>query len=206
MFEISFNIGAFERAAERLNVASYDQVPFAVSQALNQAVVNTRRVLTESTWPEHVTVRNRAFIGRALQTKFATKRDLRVAIFEDASRTNGRANLLLHADGGTKRPLQGQLAIPPKGLFRRGPKGISQGNKPKAIIAKTPKRSLRITSKGIFVGKGGRLQLMYAFKPSARQPADVPFRQDFYESMMRDVRAGFPNAMSNALRTALRGR
>jgi hypothetical protein len=169
-------------------------VPYALSLALNKAAQNTRQVLVQDTWPSHVTQRNSVFIGRALRTSFATKHNLRIEIYDDL----GRAHLKLHDIGGTKRA-KGRLAIPPTGAVVRTSSGVRKNQRPHAIVVNTAKRALRITPKGIFVGKGGRLQLMYAFKPSAAQPADVPFTEDFRHAMTVELRTSFPAAMAKAM-------
>jgi len=194
--QITFNFNDFIAKASELGAAA-DQVPYALSRTLNQAVKNTRRVLTEVTWPTAVEVHNKGFIGRALRTKFSTKGDLRVSIYDDLH----RANLAGHAYGDTKTPRGSRLAIPPKGLFPRGASGISKDKRPRALIASTPKRALRITPRGIFVGAGGRLHLQYTFKGSATQPADVEFEEDFKDAMRNEVRTSFPKAIANAMAT-----
>jgi hypothetical protein len=186
---------AFERRAKELH-GTIDQVPFALAQAMNTAAKNTRQVLVRDTWPQHVTQRNSAFIGRALRTDFATKRNLRVEIYDSL----GRAHLKLHDVGGTKQA-KGHLAIPPHGAVTRGSSGVRKSQRPRAIIANTPKRALRITPKGIFVGQGGRLRLMYAFKPNAAQPADVPFDASFRDTMSVELRTSFPAALARAMRS-----
>ena len=195
MFELKFDSSVFEQKAKQLQGA-LDQVPFALSQALNEAVKNTRQVLVQSTWPTHVKQRNAAFIGRALRTKFASKRNLRVEIYDDL----GRASLSLHADGGVKRARK-RLAIPPGGSVTRTGRGVRKNQTPRAIIDRTPKRALRVTPKGIFVGKDGRLQLKYAFKAQAKQPADVPFRDDFETVMRAELRVSFPAALARAMKS-----
>jgi len=196
VIELKFNLTDFEAKAKALGHAQ-DQVPYGLSLALNNAVKNAKRVLVEDTWPQHVTQRNPSFIGRALRMQFSTKRDLRIEIYDDL----GRAGLARHADGGTKTPRGSHLAIPPQGAItaQRGTHGVRKALRPAAIIASTPKRALRVTPGGIFVGKGGRLNLMYAFKSSAQQPKDVPFREDFEIAMRNDVRTSFPAAMAKAM-------
>jgi hypothetical protein len=197
MLELRFNTFDFEMRARELEGA-IDQVPYALALTLNRAAQNTRRVLIESTWPTHVQQRNSSFIGRALRTKWATKANLVVEIYDDL----GRANLVLHAKGGVRVPHGGRsrLAIPPDGSVTRTGRGVRASQRPKAIIAKTPKRALRITSKGIFVGEGGRLHLKYAFKQSAEVPRDVPFYDDFRSTMAIELRTSFAAAMARAMK------
>jgi hypothetical protein len=192
--EIQLKFDDFTRKAYDLGMAQ-DQVSFALSRALNNAAVNARRVLTEVTWPTSVDVHNPSFMRAALSTIFSTKSDLRVVIYDRL----GRADLAGHAWGGTKLPRGRQLAIPLKGKFQRGSHGIPKGQRPRALIASTPKRALRITAKGIFIGAGGRLNLQYSFKSSATQPADVPFEASFQDAMLNDVRTTFPSAMASAM-------
>jgi hypothetical protein len=51
------------------------------------------------------------------------------------------------------------------------------------------------------VGEGGKLRLRYTFKPSARQPKDVPFRETFARFMAAEARTQFGPAMLKAMRT-----
>jgi hypothetical protein len=193
MIDLEIDCRAFEKRADELH-AQIDQVPYALALAMNQAAKNTRQVLVQDTWPSHVTQRNTSFIGRALRTNFANKRNLRVEIYDSL----GRAHLKLHDTGGDKAA-KGRFAIPVTGSIARTAKGVAKSKKPHALVLNTPKRALRITQKGIFVGKGGKLQLMYAFKTNTDQPADVPFDQDFRDAMSIELRTSFPAALSRAM-------
>ena len=195
MIDLQFNLSEFEKRARQLDGA-IDQVPFALSLALNNAAANARTVLVQDTWPRAVTQRNAGFIGWALRRVFATKHHLRIEINDE--RANSRGHLKLHAVGGTKTARK-RLAIPPKGTVVRTAKGVRASQKPAAIIANTPKRALRITAGGIFVGIGGRLVLKYLFRQSVQQPADVPFEEAFRDAMLNGVRTSFPAAMKKAM-------
>jgi hypothetical protein len=196
---IEFDMSAFERAAKNMH-AAIDQVPYALSLAMNRAVENTRTVLVRDTWPTHVTQRNTGFIGRALRRgSMATKRNLQVEIYDSL----GRAHLKLHDTGGEKKA-RGKFAIPASAAIKRTSRGVPKNKRPSVIIANTPKRSLRITDKGIFVGKGGRLQLMYSFRPSTAQPADVPFHEVFRETMTIELRTSFASAVEKAMKSRRR--
>jgi hypothetical protein len=194
MLELRFDMSAFERKVREIDGA-IDQLPYAIALTMNQAVTNARRVLVQNTWPSHVEQRNAAFIGRALRTKFASKHDLVVEIYDDL----GRAHLKLHAGGGTKGARK-RLAIPPTGAVTRTSHGVRKADTPRSIIARTPKRALRITPRGIFVGEGGRLRLKYAFKAMASQPKDVPFYDDFQMVMEAELRTSFASAMARAMK------
>jgi hypothetical protein len=197
MIEVEFETADFEYRARQLGGA-LDQVPFALSVALNRAATNARLALVQDTWPRHVTMRSRNFIRWALRVVYSTKQHLRIEINDEAAQTRG--HLLLHAIGGVKSGRR-RLAIPPKGSVVRTARGVRKDQTPSAIIATTPKRALRITASGIFVGARGRLTLKYLFRQSVRQPADVPFAEDFGDALRGEVRASFPAALAEAMRT-----
>lgn len=185
----------WNRVAKQWGAAA-DQVPFALANAMTAGAFKAREVLADETWPGAVDVRNRALMRASLRIEKAKKRNLSVTIYDRL----GRAHLALHADGGTKGA-NGRLAIPPTGTVKRGAKGVPKGQRPSAIIAKTPKRALRITPRGIYVGEGGRLHLRYAFASSANIKADVPFNEDFARVMTREMLKHLPAAIRGAMST-----
>jgi hypothetical protein len=193
MIDLEIDCRAFEKRAKELH-GQIDQVPYALALAMNAAARNTRQALVQDTWPSHVTQRNTSFIGRALRTNFANKRNLQIEIYDSL----GRAHLKLHDTGGDKTA-RSTFAIPVTGEIKRTAKGVAKSKRPHALVVNTPKRALRITNKGIFVGKGGRLHLMYSFKSSTGQPADVPFERDFRDAMTIELRTSFPAALSKAM-------
>lgn len=200
MIDLRLDMRHFERKAQELNGA-LDQVPFAIANALNTAVFAARKVLVTETWPGAVTVRDKRFLSAVLRVDVANKRRLVVEIYD--STPDQRAHLGLHARGGVKRAKK-RLAIPPAGTVRRTARGVAKADTPRAIIQRTPKRALRITPRGIFVGEGGRLKMRYSFHQAARQPADVPFHEDFRDTMVRRLRVEFPKALRKAMRTRRR--
>jgi hypothetical protein len=192
---LEFDLRDYEREAKHLG-AFIDQVPFAMANAMTTAAFKTRTLLIDDTWPVHVTARNKTFMRAALRVIPAKKHNLEVSIIDVLH----RGALELHARGGTKTPLRSRLAIPPKGV-RRGAHGIPVGLRPRAIVDNTPKRALRITSKGIFVGSGGRLHLKYSFSASAHIKPDVPFYEDFERYMTQEMMTAFPVSLEKAMAT-----
>ena len=83
----------------------------------------------------------------------------------------------------------------------RTAKGVRKSQTPRAIIDTTPKRALRILPHGIFVGKGGRLRLAYAFKKLAHQEQDVPFDYAWNTIYRSEMRKAFPTALEKAMAT-----
>lgn len=192
---VSFDLADFERLTAKLDGAA-DQMPFALANAMTSAAFRTRTGLTDDVWPKAVNARNKRFLGVALNIEKATKRNLRIGIIDGL----GRAHLALHAKGGTKEA-KGRLAIPATGAVRRSSKGVIKSKTPRAIIDNTPKRALRVLPSGIFVGKGGRLHLVYSFRKSAHINSDVPFYDAFDRSMRAEMRKQFPLALRNAMKT-----
>lgn len=196
MIDLKLDLRDFTRAADRL-AARIDQVPYALARAMNDAARETRKRLISETWPQHVTQRNTGFIRAALSTEWATKYNLTVSIYDKL----GRGNLALHADGGTRTAHGGRLAIP-QDMIRRTSRGVSKAQTPRAIIARTPKRALRVTPTGIFIGEHGRLRLAYKLQPSNRMPKDVLFREDFKRFFRQEIDKAFPLQLAEAMRSA----
>lgn len=192
---LDFKMEAFERVARRMGAVA-DQVPFALSQAMNDAVKGSLLELVQETWPTHVDARNKGFLKFAFgRAKFSTKRNLRVELNDD--KAQGRGNLAKHAEGGTRTAKNGNLAVPATVLKgKRRTKGI-----PKAFRPKNLPNSFR---KGDVIyqrtGKGGKnLKLMYVLRPSVTIKADVPFEQDF----RRTMREGTLRAFGPRIRAAM---
>lgn len=199
MIEIKLDLSQFADAAKRMG-AAVDQVPYALSRAMNDAAFYARERLIHSTWPEHVTQRRSNFPGAVLRVERSNKIDLTVKIVDTSDK--GQGHLYQHAYGGTKVPRGKHLAIPLASWVKYTASGVAKRMQPKAIVADTPKRALRIIpGKGIFVGQGGRLNLRYSFKTSARINADVPFETDFRRYMTDKIEEQFPMRLGEAVRT-----
>lgn len=192
---VTFQLADLERLARRVGGA-VDQLPFVASQLLNDGAFKARQVLINQTWPAGVTVRNSSFLNAALTVNKSTKNNLQVEIIDKLK----RAHLQAHAKGGVKTAFK-RLAIPVPGSVRYGAHGITKRDRPKGLIARTPARALRITSRGILVGKGGRLQLKFSFRPSAQIKKTVQFYEDFAFVMQAALRTGFADAMRKAMST-----
>lgn len=191
---LTFNFRDFDRMAREVENFAQDQMPFAISKAINAAAENTRVRLADETWPQHVQVRNRGFLKAALRVKNSTKRDLKVTIFDKLE----RANLTGHAKGNTKQAKSGALAIP-QAEVKRTARGVSGRMKPRNL-PNSFRRGDAIFQR-IGKGKRERLRLMYILKPSVSQPKDVPFYEDFHRFMREEIRSTFPAAMKQAMQT-----
>jgi len=192
---LTLDLREFERAADRMGGAA-DQVAFALSGALNDAVKVARKTLVEQTWPRSVAVRNRNFIRNALITEFSSKRALKVAITNDGTAGN-RGHLKLHMTGGSKQA-RGRLAIPSKRVVRTA-KGVRQSQRPANLKRAVVKGNRIFQAEG--KGKNSKLRLMYVLTAAAKQPRDVPFDDDFSRVMRDEARRTFPARMAAAMRT-----
>ena len=193
MFDLQIDAAEFERKVEDMG-AAFDQMPYALSLALNDAAFDTRRKLVDDTWPQHVTVRNSGFIGYALRVEKSDKYNLRVAVYDQS---NGSTHLRLHAEGGTKTA-RSNFAIPTPAV-KLTAHGVRASQRPRALA-----NSFRIGNsiyqrKGR--GKNKKLVRMFTLAPTVRQPADVPFQQDFETAMRTSVALHFPDRMMQAMRT-----
>ena len=197
MIAIEFDIKDFERKAQQLH-AAVDQVPYALSRAMNDAAFATRQRLIDQTWPQHVTVRNPNFLKAALHVEPSTKTNLEVHIVDQLK----RGHLEKHAHGGTKQARSTNLAIPIAANVPRESGGrVRRDYRAAALVAATPKRALRITQSGIFIGRHGKLHLMYKLQPTAQIKQDVPFVQDFKQFFCEEVEQAFPVRLDEAMAT-----
>lgn len=192
MIDLKFD--DFARQAQGLG-GRINQVPYALSLALNETVKDARLKIINETWPKAVTVRNKTFMRAALQTRFASKTNLRVEIYDSLK----RGSLSLHASGGVKKARGGALAVPARSVPRTG-KGVPDRLRPRNLSRKVVKNGLIFQAVGR--GKNARLRLMYRLVSSATIKKDVPFYNDFARYMAEGARVRFPAAMARAMRTA----
>lgn len=201
---LTFDFRDFERAAERMQAAQ-EQIPFALSQAMNDGLAAAREQIVERTWPAHMTVRNQRFLGVALRREFASKRKLRVSLFDNI----GRGNLLLHEQGGTRRPRGASIAVPTDRLKgKRTGKGVPKGLRPGALGATAFKKGDALYRRVGTYQKGSpgepgtdnrRLELLYVLKPSTQIKAEVPFEADFDRAMITEVWRSFRPRLMTAM-------
>jgi hypothetical protein len=187
---IAFDFSEFEVMARRMNGAA-DQMAYAISKSLNEAIVVAKTELVDQTWPRHVTVRNPRFLDWALRIGYSNKKNLTASLYD----AKGRGHLKKHAIGGTKRG-KGQLAVPTKAVSR-GARGVAKRQRPDALARKVVIGNRVFQRNG--KGKNSRLRLMFVLTPQARIKADVPFMSDFHRIMSREVRRSFPAAMKAAM-------
>jgi len=216
MLKIEFDLSALEKRAMKIVGAAEDQVPFALSLALNKAADVTRGLLIQQTWPQHVHVRNTSFLTASLTTKDAraSKTQLDVEIYDKLD----RGHLRLHAIGGQRTPHGGSnLAVPSSERITRTSMGVPKAQRPRVLKnafvkgdvvyqrIPAPKAGRRYVFRGagqaLIPVRGARLRLMYVLKPQTTVPRAVPFYEDFEASMLRELTAAIPDAMRYAMAT-----
>ncbi len=125
---LKFDFSAFERGAKQVDLAA-NQMPFAVSRALNQSAFATRKDLVDFR-PSHVDMHNKRFARTSLRVEPSSKTNLQVTI--TGTGTGGRSFLGALADGGTRTASGGNLAAPVGGQ-RRGAHGVVPSQWPRAL-------------------------------------------------------------------------
>jgi hypothetical protein len=196
MIALEFDGSVFERKAEQLN-AAIDQVPYALSRTLNDAAFDTRNKLINETWPQHVKVRNPGFMRAALNIERSDKTHLEVHIKD----VLGGGNLYLHAHGGTIQAKKNSLAVAIEPNVTRGAHGVKKDQWPRSLVATTPKRAVRVTQRGLFIGQHGTLRLMYKLQPTITMRKDVPFVEDYQRFMREAIDDLFPSHLAQAMAT-----
>jgi hypothetical protein len=193
MIDVKLNMGDFERAALNAGQA-LDQVPFALSQALNDAAKVARTEIVDVVWPRTMNVHNSAFMGWIMRTNFADKHNLEVSIYN----REPREFLPRQAEGGTKTPHRGRQIALPSGFVNasRGSGGVPRWLRPRNVPNSFRKGD------AIFqrIGKD-RLRLLYTLKGQARVPKRFPAHETWARIMRSEVMRAFGPRMQAAMRT-----
>lgn len=194
--KIEMDYRDLEAAALSIGAAA-DQIPFAISLAMNRSADVTRNLLIRSTWPAHVHQRNASFIAASLTTRDAraSKGSLSVEIYDKLN----RGHLQMQAKGGTRTPQGGSnLAVPSSNVPRTG-RGVPQRLRPKNMPTAVRKGDVLYAR-----DRKGRLQLLYVLKHATPIPKRVPFYEDFAMSMSRELVRTIPLAVERAMATRRR--
>ncbi|UPT91128.1 hypothetical protein HAP41_0000020690 [Bradyrhizobium barranii subsp. apii] len=196
MFRIEFDYDQLLQQAKSIEGVA-DQLPFALSLAMNRSADVTRNLLIRSTWPTHVKQRNASFIAASLTTRDAraSKQSLAVEIYDKLD----RGNLHMQAKGGTRSPQGGSnLAVPASNVPKTS-RGVPARLRPKNMPAAVRKGDVLYAK-----DKKGRLRLLYVLKHQTKIPKRVPFYEDFAASMSRELERTIPLAVGKAMATRRR--
>lgn len=196
---VHLDMREFEKKAQQMGIFARDQLPYAISRSLNDAMFkDVRQHIVNVTWPAAFQVRNRGLARASMRVEPSTKQKWSAGVYDAL----GKADLARHAEGGEKTH-SGTLAIPNRARIKLH----ARGKKPWAreLDRLVPKRALRvIKGKGIFVGEGGELHLMYSFSQNAKLDKRFSFYEDFTAKAPAAVRARFPAHIQRAIKTSFR--
>lgn len=167
------------------------QLPFAFSQAMNDATFEARHHIVEQTWPRAFEVRNRTLPGAMFKVlKRANKRDLRSVLGQRAMPRSGILDWVSdQAEGGIKTPNGHEhIAIPPAAIadsLRTSTGRIAKRNKPRKV---TDRKDTHLVLKGgkkraiVQRNRGSKnTQTLFIFTHQAK----IPKRFMFYEDAER---------------------
>jgi hypothetical protein len=196
VFKIELDYSELEAAAVRIG-ASADQVPYALSLALNRAADVTRNLLIKTTWPQHVHQRNASFIAASLTTRDAraSKTSLAVELYDKLA----RGNLVMQSKGGTRSPQGGSNLAVPASSVPKGARGVPSRLRPKNMPTAFRKGDVLYAR-----DKKGKLTLLYVLKHQTKIPKRVPFYEDYAMSMSRELVRTIPMAVEKAMATRRR--
>jgi hypothetical protein len=193
---IDLDMREFTRKARQMGIFANDQMPFAIATTLNDTMFkDTRPQIIGPTWSAAFVVRNKGLARASINVERASKGKLSAGVFDAL----GKADLAQHARGGAKTH-SGTIAVP----VRDKVKLHARGKKPWAreLESRFGARAVRKTSKGLFVGKGGRLHLWFSFASSASLDKRFRFYEDFERKSLFGISRRFPANIQRAVATA----
>lgn len=182
-----------------------EQVPFAMSKAMNETAMDIRNHIVKSVWQTSVNVKQRYFAGRAFRVRWSQKRDLVAAVYADPSRVNpaGIEAIKRVEEGIRHYPFRGRyLAVP-----------TFKALTPTGRVKKVAREALDETNRRTFVadrvGRGpaiwyrnpnGTLDMLFILKPSVPTPRVFPFGHE----ALRLARLTWPGNIFRAVKLAER--
>jgi hypothetical protein len=196
MITVELELREFTKKARQMGIFKDDQLPFAIANTLNETMFrDTRPQIIGPTWSAAFTVRNAGLPRAAINVEKASKGKLSAGVFDAL----GRADLGVHARGGAKTH-SGTLAVPQQSKVRLHARGKTTWAK--ELERRFGKRAVRKTSKGLFVGKGGRLHLYFSFAGGASLSKRFAFYEDFERRSVAGVAQRYPANIQRAVSTA----
>ena len=196
-----------------LDAFGKNQMPFAMSQALNDAAFEVRKDTIERVWPRSITQRNPAFMKAMLMPirgdNRATKRRLRSIVQNYQTGTRNKDYLQRLAVGGIKRPNGNNIAIPANDMPTRAKGGVTIGNRPRNILNKPKVFKNRLPNGQEFIArrrtkKRYPLQMLYLLEPDGQVKKQFPFYEEAEKVGQRAFAQNFRKRFAQAKRTARR--
>lgn len=196
MPEVFLDLREFTKKAHQMGIFASDQLPFAIANALNETMFqDTRPQIIGPTWSSAFVVRNSGLPRASMRVEKASKGSLMAGVFDAL----GKADLAKHATGGEKTH-SGTIAVPVRSRVRLHARGKTPWARD--LERKFGRNAVRKTSKGLFVGEGGRLHLVFAFSSHAHLSKRFAFYEDFARVSVAGVARRFPIHIQRAIASA----
>lgn len=196
MIVVNIDTREFTKKARQMGIFRNDQLPFAISNTLNDTMFkDTRPQIIGPTWAAAFVMRNKGLPRASIRVEKASKGKLSAGVYDAL----GKADLGVHAKGGPKTH-SGTIAVPVLSKVRLHARGKTPWAK--ELERRYGTRAVRKTSKGLFVGQGGRLHLFFAFKNSAHLEKRFRFYEDFARVSVNGIARRFPAHAQRAVATA----
>lgn len=186
-----------------------EQIPFAMSKAMNETALDIRNHIVKSVWQSSVGVKQRGFAGRAFRVRWSRKTDLVAAVYADPSRVSeaGIKAIARVEEGIRHYPFRSRyLAVPTfkaltnSGRVKKAAREALNETNPRAFVADLRGRGPAIWQRN----NNGTLSMLFVLKPSVPTPKVFPFERE----AVRLARLTWPGnvfrAVKLAERTALR--
>jgi len=195
---VGSNIGQLART---IDAFGKQQLPFATSQALNDAAFATRKQNVERTYPQSFDVKNKRFAATMYRVEKSNKRNLTARVYDRL----GRDYMVNQAEGGVKRPRGNNIAIPSRAIKRTASGKVPKAKQPRNVLnARGYKTKLRsgqdVIAQQTGRGAAKRQQVLYLLE----QRAYIPKRFRFYEDGQRTAQRSFNRAFATRFREAQR--
>ena len=203
MIALQIDLRQIDEAAKRMGVFARDQYPYAMSRTLNDAMFqDVRPRIIGPTWQHAFTVRNTGLARASIRVEQATKQSWQAGVFDAL----GRANLRAHAEGGLRRAdRRGDVEVPNRVrvVLAAGGKRPWAGGVKRAVA--DPRRAVRVVKgRGVFVGRGGRLEPWYWFRRAVALKKSFAFHEDFARTTRASIARRWPANIERAVATAFR--
>ena len=194
-----------------LQRAFKDQLPYATSIALNDTAFQVRKELVDHTYKKAFNMKNPRFASFVTNVKKAKKNDLTASVGNLKSKVFDY--LVLHSEGGIKKPRGRHLAIPSRDLKEKYPGKIPKSQRPKNIMKKKGGFTFKTKKQGIPIiayrkvkrgkkGKSGDIEIKYILVEMGKIDKELMFYEDAKKVIDKNYTKNFIQAFTRAIRSA----
>jgi len=176
------------------------QIPFALSQAMNDTAFDVRNHIITQTWQSAFTVRNKALPRKLWNVEKAKVRDFRSTGVMEAGvmQQIDRGWVSRQADGGTKRNHRGGSVAIPSAAKRTATGRITKSQKPTPIRDRPRTFIVNRGQKRLVLERNrnsGKLKLWYVLQPTVQIDKRFRFHEDAETVAMRVFSGHFQRRM-----------